>query len=111
MLSRLLLPSSKISTGHVCDNCGITIDQVMWKQCKICHVFDLCNSCGSGPNFDYANLLPKHRRRHERYHQKMSENGPITGDCLKLVLIEESERYGNGVRKKIRQREYDLIRK
>jgi hypothetical protein len=83
----------------------------MWKQCKICHVFDLCDLCGSDPKFDYANLLPKHRHRHERVHQKMSENGPITGDCLKLVSIEEADRYGNEGRKKIRQREYDSIRK
>lgn len=111
MSSRLLNSSSRISTNRRCDNCGITIDLVMWKQCKICHIFDLCDTCGSSPTFDYANLLPKHRARHERFHQKLSDNRPITGDCLELVLIEEGDSYAKDDRKKIRQREYDAIRK
>jgi hypothetical protein len=107
MSPRVLKASSKISTHRRCDNCGTTIDQVAWKQCRICSVFDLCTACAK---FDYGSLLSEPRARHEQFHREISEDEPVTADCLESLLVEEAEGYGNEARREIRQSIVDRIR-
>ncbi|CAF1126473.1 unnamed protein product, partial [Rotaria sordida] len=108
MSSRFLKSFSKISTHRRCDNCGITIDYVVWKQCTICEVFDLCPTCAE---LDYAELLPGTHSRHERWHRTLSKTEPITDDCLKWLLVEQAEKNGKEARKKIKQMKYEQIQK
>ena len=108
MSTRLLETSSKISTYRRFDNCGITIDQVIWKQCIVCNVFDLCFECAK---LSYSNLLSGTRGRHERFHREISANESITADFLVSVLVEEGEKLGDDARKKIRERKYEQILK
>ncbi|CAF1219562.1 unnamed protein product [Rotaria sp. Silwood1] len=108
MSSRFLVSSSRISTHRRCDNCGVTIDYVVWKQCTVCEVFDLCPTCAKP---DYAELLPETHNHHEYWHQKLSKTEPITDECLKWLPVEEAEKNGREARKKIKQKKYEQIQK
>lgn len=100
--------ASEISTHFRCDNCGTTLHEVTWKQCKICKEFDLCHRC---EKLDYAKLLDFVRHDHLQRHIEMSENGLITNDCMESIMVEAAERYANEVRSKKRKQELERIRK
>ncbi|CAF3104225.1 unnamed protein product [Rotaria sp. Silwood2] len=108
MSSRFLVSSSRISTHRRCDNCSVTIDYVVWKQCIICEVFDLCPTCAK---LDYTDLLPGSRDHHKRWHRTLLKTQPITDDCLKWLPVEQAENNGKEARKKIKQIKYEQIQK
>src|SRR4051794_17836554 len=38
---------SRLSTGHICDNCRNEIYRLEWIQCGYCHHYELCHHCAS----------------------------------------------------------------
>jgi hypothetical protein len=88
--SQLLEQSSQISTHFQCDNCGVTIDQTSWLQCKICKMFDLCGSCA---NLEYSKLLTRALHEHQQLHTSTGENELIFADCLESITIDVAEKY------------------
>ena len=90
--SKLLEPSSQISTDFQCDNCRITIDQVSWKQCNQCHSFDLCGQC---EQINYDELIPIVLDNHKQYHKKMHLNEMITSQDITSISIVEAEAEAN----------------
>ncbi|UJR18089.1 hypothetical protein I4U23_004989 [Adineta vaga] len=108
MASRLMKSASEISTHFRCDHCGITIDDVAWRQCKICKIFDLCHTCGQ---LQYNQLLDSVRNDHLQRHIELSEHGLITNDCIEWILVEQAEINGQTVRNKIREEHLKRIEK
>ncbi|CAF0890808.1 unnamed protein product [Didymodactylos carnosus] len=70
-LCTLLTPSSQISSRIRCQNCGIQMNQVSWKQCVICKKFNLCDKCAlrdvklESEIIDYHTQLHKNIGNHE----------------------------------------------
>ncbi len=84
MSSLLLKSSSQISTCIRCQNCGMIIDQVSWKQCTICKKFNLCDECESCP---YNTLERATLHNHIEFHKNIGLNDPITGENMQSVLV------------------------
>jgi hypothetical protein len=103
MASRILQPASEISTHFRCDHCGLLISTVTWMQCKVCKEFDLCNACGK---IEYGELSLQTRIHHQKLH---NDNKPVNNDCMKLILVEEAEAFGQQARIQRRQKEYERI--
>lgn len=106
MSSRFMISSSRISTHRRCDNCGITIDFVTWKQCTYCMLFDLCPPCSK---FRYDELPTDSRNHHAMKHKELSITGEITDDFLKWILVADAEKFGYEARKIIKHSNYERI--
>jgi len=102
MASRILQPASEISTHFRCDHCGLLINTVAWMQCKVCKEFDLCETCGK---IEYGALSLDTRT----HHQKLHDNKPVNNDCMKSILVEEAETYGQQARIQRRRKQYERI--
>ncbi|CAF1436606.1 unnamed protein product [Adineta ricciae] len=108
MAERLMETASEISTHFRCDHCGITIDDVAWRQCKICKIFDLCHTCGK---MKYNQLLASVRNDHMQRHTELGELESITDDCIEKIAVEQAEANSQTIRNKIREEHLNRIQK
>ncbi|CAM2713901.1 unnamed protein product [Rotaria socialis] len=87
MSSQIFQSASEISTYFRCDNCCMILNKVSWKQCRVCHGFDLCEKCA---NIGYDKLTREAFNQHQRLHPDLPSDASIVNDLMQLVLIEEA---------------------
>ncbi|CAF3612259.1 unnamed protein product [Rotaria sp. Silwood1] len=101
----LLISCSQISAHGYCDNCGTILDQVSWKQCKICHNFDLCRNCAK-PAFE---LELATQRDHKNYHKSNNYDDPKGNEDLHSVFVGEAEINWHELLNKIKESHFQRI--
>ena len=82
--SSLFKSCSQISTDIRCTNCGVNIVRIIYKQCTLCHQFNLCEECEAYP---YDELELRAREIHITFHHdKLS----INSQYMKLVSVRQA---------------------
>jgi hypothetical protein len=103
--SPLLVSFSQISSQRRCDNCKIILDQVRWKQCKICTLFDLCHTCAKSD----VKLELHARLSHDNYHMDKGLPDPKYGGDMDWVLIGHAETSEREILEEIRKKKFEKI--
>ncbi len=87
MSSSLLESITQISTSVRCNNCGITISRVNWKQCILCKKFNLCEDC---EKYSYDKLELFSRKNHIKIHENIGNNNLITSEYMQPILMKNA---------------------
>ncbi|CAF0927023.1 unnamed protein product [Didymodactylos carnosus] len=82
----LLTPSSQISSRIRCQNCGIQMNQVSWKQCVICKKFNLCDECALPDVELESEAIVYHTQLHKNigYHESIG-----LSECMQWTQVTE----------------------
>lgn len=82
--SSLFKSCSQISTDIRCTNCGVNIVRIIYKQCSLCHQFNLCEECEAYP---YDELELRAREIHITFHH---DQPSINSQYMKSVSVRQA---------------------
>ncbi|CAF1086086.1 unnamed protein product [Didymodactylos carnosus] len=109
----LFTPCSQVSRYVRCQNCGVQMNQISWKQCVICKKFNLCDECAS-PDIELESASIVY---HTQLHKNIGYNECIVlRECMQLTQITKNfedeetraEEFSHIMKKNKIQNDYDM---